>query len=321
MVGVRKTMARPAKSKASLVIASDCEADAALIKTLLEEEHDDVSISISDDATSVNVLQMCPNILILAFKQLRDSEKFYLGLYRQGVANQLRSHRTIVLCTKEEVNLAYELCRRDLFDDYVLFWPVSLDIRRLQMSLYRALRELSVTQNPQQTTDESNDGKPATVSMTSRAAQLMSTNGATSLPAAVRTEQMNVLVVDDDDAQRKLVSRFLHAEGYASQQVANGDEALQLLAMAQFDIVLLDLQMPGMSGLEVIRKWRDTPGMPSIPVIIVTGNADRDTVRGGLELGIADYLVKPFDRKTLIARIHRALTNVSSGQRTSQAAV
>jgi two-component system KDP operon response regulator KdpE len=132
---------------------------------------------------------------------------------------------------------------------------------------------------------------------------------------------MNVLVVDDDDAQRKLVSRFLHAEGYASQQVANGDEALQLLAMAQFDIVLLDLQMPGMSGLEVIRKWRDTPGMPSIPVIIVTGNADRDTVRGGLELGIADYLVKPFDRKTLIARIHRALTNVSSGQRTSQAAV
>jgi CheY-like chemotaxis protein len=225
------------------------------------------------------------------------------------------------LCTKEEVNLAYELCRSDLFDDYVLYWPVTLDTRRLQMSLYRAVRELSATQDPPPSTDGSNGGRAGAVSIDSRAARPISATGDTAEFAPARTKQLTILIVDDDDAQRKLVSRFLRTEGYASQQVANGEEALRLLATAQLDIVLLDLQMPGMSGLEVIRRWRDTPGMPSIPVIIVTGNADRDTVRGGRELGIADYLVKPFDRKTLIDRIQRALANFSGGQKPKQAAL
>jgi CheY-like chemotaxis protein len=83
-----------------------------------------------------------PDVLVLAFDRLEKAQRHYLGLYRLGHAAQRHPHRTVVLCGKDEVRAAYDLCRSEYFDDYVLFWPHTYDVCRLSMSIWMASRDL-----------------------------------------------------------------------------------------------------------------------------------------------------------------------------------
>lgn len=80
---------------------------------------------------------------MLAFNTLEKAERYYLGLYRLCPLVQQHIHRTIILCNKDEVRRVYELCRKNYFDDYVLFWPMTYDMSRLAMAVHHALRELA----------------------------------------------------------------------------------------------------------------------------------------------------------------------------------
>jgi hypothetical protein len=86
-----------------------------------------------------------PEVLVVAFSAFEDAERYYLGLYRLSAKIHLQPHRTIVLCSTGNVRRAYQACRKESFDDYVQFWPMTNDAPRLLMSVHHALRDLNAS--------------------------------------------------------------------------------------------------------------------------------------------------------------------------------
>ncbi|WP_160173735.1 response regulator [Nitrincola sp. A-D6] len=112
-----------------------------------------------------------------------------------------------------------------------------------------------------------------------------------------------MLVVDDDEFQRSVLRKLLMAEHYDVKFAENGLDALEMMRQRQYDLVLLDLLMPGMSGLDVMQQIRMHPGLAAAPVIIISGEHEKETVVECLQLGASGYVVKPYTRKTLLAKI------------------
>lgn len=102
-----------------------------------------------------------------------------------------------------------------------------------------------------------------------------------------------VLIVDDEREVRQVLQEFLVGRGYDVVQAANGTDALAILQAEKLDLVLLDLAMPGMDGMETLKRITAL-GAP-VPVIMVTANADIGLTSKLLALGAADYIPKPFD--------------------------
>ncbi len=118
-----------------------------------------------------------------------------------------------------------------------------------------------------------------------------------------------ILVVEDEAAIQQLVSYNLIKAGFNVSCADTGEEALQILLKEEIDCILLDLMLPGISGLEVCRKIRMSKGAngPHIPVIMLTARGEEEDIVGGLEVGADDYITKPFSPKVLIARIKAVL--------------
>jgi len=112
-----------------------------------------------------------------------------------------------------------------------------------------------------------------------------------------------ILVVDDDPVNRDLLTRRLEREGHSVQNAPDGAEALRALAEGGFDLVLLDVLMPGMSGLEVLRAIRRERPLAGLPVILATALDGSDHVVDGLGLGASDHVTKPFDMPVVMARV------------------
>jgi DNA-binding response OmpR family regulator len=113
-----------------------------------------------------------------------------------------------------------------------------------------------------------------------------------------------VLVVDDDLTVSDVVSRYLEREGHEVETVADGRAALEQAAAAPPDLVILDLMLPGMSGLEVCRRLRE---IGPLPVIMLTARSDEGDRVAGLELGADDYVTKPFSPRELVLRVGAVL--------------
>jgi len=113
-----------------------------------------------------------------------------------------------------------------------------------------------------------------------------------------------VLVVDDDPALAEMLGIVLRSEGFLPSFVADGERALGAFREARPDIVLLDLMLPGMSGIDVCRAIRAESG---IPIVMLTAKSDTVDVVLGLESGADDYVVKPFKPKELVARVRARL--------------
>jgi class 3 adenylate cyclase len=123
-------------------------------------------------------------------------------------------------------------------------------------------------------------------------------------PAAVASR---ILVVDDNEANRALLSRRLVREGYYVMAAENGEAALAMIAVESFDLVLLDLMMPGMSGFEVLCRLKAEAGTRHIPVIMISALDELDSTVRCIESGAEDYLPKPFNPVLLCARIGASL--------------
>ncbi len=104
----------------------------------------------------------------------------------------------------------------------------------------------------------------------------------------------HVLAVDDNRINRIKMARALK-DGYRVTQAEGGKEALELLLTHSFDIVLLDIMMPDMDGFEVLRRMKDEVGLRDIPVIVVSGLEDTESVSRCLAMGAVDFISKPFD--------------------------
>lgn len=117
-----------------------------------------------------------------------------------------------------------------------------------------------------------------------------------------------LLVVDDDAYNRDLLSRRLARKGYDVAVAADGQEALALIERQEFDLVLLDNMMPGISGLDLLRLLRATYSETELPVIMVTAQSESDNIVQALKAGANDYVVKPVDFPVAAARIHTQLT-------------
>src|SRR3954470_18229841 len=112
-----------------------------------------------------------------------------------------------------------------------------------------------------------------------------------------------ILIVDDDHGQRSLLESFLRSQGYATQAAASGEAALQLLAEDTFDLMISDVRMPGMSGLETLRRVRQKHLM--LPVLLVTAFADIRSAVTAMRDGAVNYLAKPIDLDELFATVRR----------------
>ena len=129
-------------------------------------------------------------------------------------------------------------------------------------------------------------------------------------------EVSRILVVEDDPHIRTLILRVLKENGYEATSARDAREATATLKGATFDLVLLDVMLPGKSGLDLCRDIRQTS---QVPIIMVSARGDEIDRVVGLEVGADDYVPKPFGAKELLARIRALLRRVASGNGTETA--
>jgi two-component system, OmpR family, alkaline phosphatase synthesis response regulator PhoP len=116
-----------------------------------------------------------------------------------------------------------------------------------------------------------------------------------------------ILIVDDEDDIRHLISYNLQKEGYRTTDVETGEEAIKVILRNPPDLVVLDLMLPGVDGLEVCKQMKAEPATAMIPILMLTAKGEESDIVTGLELGADDYLVKPFSPRVLNARIKAVL--------------
>jgi len=126
-----------------------------------------------------------------------------------------------------------------------------------------------------------------------------------------------LLIVDDEPALRKALRTSLSASGFDVSEARNGDEALAILARTAVDIVLLDINMPGMTGIEVCRKIRELS--IHIGIIMVTVRDSEDDKVRALEAGADDFITKPYRLREMIARLYAMLRRMSAQQNVADA--
>ena len=123
--------------------------------------------------------------------------------------------------------------------------------------------------------------------------------------------RQTVLVIDDHKELAELVQRSLEQEGFDVIIASDGPSGLEIARQHRPDLIILDLTLPGMDGLEVCRQLRNDPRAGRTPVIMLSARASEDDRVIGLEQGADDYLIKPFSPRELLARVRAALRRVS----------
>jgi DNA-binding response OmpR family regulator len=123
-----------------------------------------------------------------------------------------------------------------------------------------------------------------------------------------------VLVVDDEPSIRLLCALNLELAGFDVAEAPDGPSALERAAEGAYDLVLLDVMMPGMSGYDVLARLHGAEGTRALPVVFVSARAGRADVRRGLELGALDYITKPFDPVALADSVGAILDRVERGE-------
>jgi phosphate regulon transcriptional regulator PhoB len=124
----------------------------------------------------------------------------------------------------------------------------------------------------------------------------------------------DVLVVEDEPDIRNLVVHHLTRDGFRCRTAASGPEALAQIRTAAPDLVVLDLMLPELNGLEVCRRLRADPATTAIPIIMLTAKTDEVDRVVGLEMGADDYVAKPFSPKELVARVRAVLRRARPGE-------
>lgn len=115
---------------------------------------------------------------------------------------------------------------------------------------------------------------------------------------------MKILLVDDSSTMRRIQKNTLEKIGYTDvTEAGDGAEALSTLSKGGFELVLMDWNMPNMTGIEALRKIKADPALKSVPVIMVTSESEKTRILEAIQVGAANYVVKPFQPETLAEKI------------------
>lgn len=382
-------------AEARILVATDAAADADLVRKLLAAEFEKIDVSTVAECAASDFERVQPQVLVLAFDSLEKAERYYLGLYRLSTLVHATPHRTVILCNKDDVWRVYELCRREYFDDYILFWPMSHDAPRLPMTIFHALRQLEGALGPQCSATqlaaaarriaelESQLGEATLrgerhVEAAARSLQEASQDIGAALDgfsrgladgelravverrdahglerevSRLRHEQIEpslrtasravapvrdwlgtlrqdlapqlesaralgawaqqvtplLLMVDDDEFQQRLLGHLLAAQGTEVVFARSGTEALGLLRKRRPDLILMDIDLPDMDGVEVTRRIKSVEALAGIPIVMITGHSERQLVVDSLKAGACDFLVKPLQREATLAKVCKVL--------------
>jgi DNA-binding response OmpR family regulator len=124
-----------------------------------------------------------------------------------------------------------------------------------------------------------------------------------------------ILLAEDDDGVADTLNDILMEDGYEVRRAADGVQAVELMKQQQFDLVLLDLQMPAMDGFSVCRILRSDARLQSLPILVLTVRSDPADILAGFAEGATDYMTKPFSEAQLRARVRSWLTRGGNQQR------
>lgn len=116
-----------------------------------------------------------------------------------------------------------------------------------------------------------------------------------------------VLIVDDDPDVRRLIEMKLHLDGLTTLSAADGVVAIEMLSQHHVDLLVLDVMMPRMDGLETCRRVREDPGLADLPIIMLTARAQVADIEAGFAVGTTEYIIKPFSPRELLARVRAGL--------------
>ncbi len=337
-----------------------------------------------------------PQLLVLAFKSLEACERFYLGLYRRSEVIQSLAHRTLLLCDKESMHRAFDLCMQEVFDDYVLFWPLVHDARRLPMSAHLALcaldqeqaleplSELATLARRAEALEEQlaqqvklgrvhaqnaqSSARMAQVSV-SRAmgglSERILANGldnALTVRDASRVKQAfgdlqresliptlehvvraaqpvhdwvdtitselaeplratqamvhraklsrpQLLVVDDDMFMRRLLKQVLNSAQYDVEAVGTAADAQLFLATNRPDLILMDVLLPDSNGILLTRDFKASKSNVDVPVIMITGQIEKEVIVESRKAGAVGFVAKPFNRDLLLKKVAKHLAH------------
>jgi len=125
---------------------------------------------------------------------------------------------------------------------------------------------------------------------------------------------MTILVAEDDPDIAQLIVRYLQKAGWATHVTSSGSDALAYAKTRSVDLAVLDIMLPGLSGLELCRVLRSDPATAHLPIIMVTARAEESDRIMGLDLGADDYLPKPFSPNELVARVRALLRRARRGE-------
>jgi CheY-like chemotaxis protein len=117
-----------------------------------------------------------------------------------------------------------------------------------------------------------------------------------------------ILVVDDDEFQRKMVGQILQLEHYRLIFAASGLEALELIRTTPPDLILMDVMMPGLNGIETLKQIKVIPTFEQVPVVMLTGHSEGPVGIERMKAGAKDFVVNPFDRNTLVSKVASLLS-------------
>ena len=380
--------------QARILVASASASDAEMVSEMLAAEFSNVVVSTDPQQAISDFERQQPEVLILAFNTLEQVQQYHSELLGLSQLAQTLLHRSVILCSKDELSAAYSLCRQQRFDDYVLFWPLAYDAPRLSMAVMNAWRDLQRNQGSVTTTDAAClarqiaelEGRLASLrdqgslqaqavgrsvlhataqinlAVDSFAKKIMSggladalvirdsarlqhefdqlkTQGVQPSLKALRNElqplmlwvkdmqgqrdsrlasaqamaeraenfQPLVLIVDDSEFERKLMGQLLAETFYELIFAASGAEALGLLGKRLPNLILMNLDMPDLNGLETLRRIKASVRFASTPVMMVTGHSDKGMVVDCLRAGAVDFVVKPLDREPFLNKLDRFL--------------
>lgn len=376
-----------------ILVATEVLSDADLVRVVLSDEFENVVISTDPERAVQDFEKHRPEVLILAFNNLEKAERYYLGLYRLSTVVHALPHRTLILCNKDDLRRVYELCKKEYFDDYILFWPMTHDATRLPMAVHHGLRQMASAAMPggseiaaqarrladlelQLERYAANGGQHVEVASRSlrqaeqdigaaldRFSHKLSEGGhpdlvdvkdrdglqreinrmkveeiekpfqtiaaavqpvrqwagalkddlapqlesARALQSLVERYRPVMLVIDDDELQHKLLKQMLAEINLDLVFATSGTEALAILRKRRPDLILMDVGLPDIDGVEITRRLKSVERFAKIPVVMITGHSEKAVVVESLKAGASDFAVKPFDKDALLAKVRNFL--------------
>lgn len=370
-----------------MVVAVEPE-DEGILRDLLDSEFCDLHFESKPEAAVAAFVDVAPEILLMAFPEISSAERFYLGLFRlEGCGAAKISHQAIILCHLQESSTAYDLCKKRVFDDYLVFHPLH-DPNRIKLSLQQALErhefralanskgvmlsntseelgELEgyldsaigegkgigknlgkVAEKFAQDADQQSDLLRRMISQLQSDGVIERVNenrleshlkgmkkSSQKAPESVAEQKLehwfddfeagskkqvraikknvdssrirSILVVEDDDFHQAIYRQVLQKAGFKVFVVGDGNAALKAIHQRCPDLILMDIMLPKLNGIQTTKRILQEPGFADMPIVMVSGYSDKKMVEKAIENGALDYLVKPITANRLLDKIKK----------------